>query len=258
VTVLHVPEPPHVPFGMAAAPPLPPGYRGAWESQLRLVRSADPAVAVDHRLEEGDPAAGILRVAREAGCDLIVMGAGRGGLWGSLAGSVSRTVARRAHCPVVRVTVPAPGLHPLAPGRVIYATDRDEPDAYALGLAHSLARNAAEELFVLSVRPEPRSGSGDRGDVSQQPPLRIPGVRPLARTGSLVEEVLREARNLRPAVVVMGTPGRTGVRELFDPTRAVRRGAACPVLSVHQPRRGRRTAAGADGTARSHRREALA
>ena len=48
------------------------------------------------------------------------------------------------------------------------------------------------------------------------------------------------------------------VRELFDPTRAVRRGAACPVLSVHQPRRGRRTAAGADGTARSHRREALA
>lgn len=251
VTVLHVPEPPHVPFGMAAAPPLPPSYRGAWESQLRLVRPADPAVAVDHRLEEGDPAAEVLRVAREAGCDLIVMGAGRGGLWGSLAGSVSRTVARRAHCPVVRVTVPGPGPHQLAPGRVIYASDRDVPDTYALGLAHSLARAAGEELFVLSVRPEPRSDSVDRGVVRQRLPIGGPGVRPLVRTGSLVEEVLREAGNLRPALVVMGTPGRTGVRELFDPTRAVRRAAACPVLSVHQPRRRRLTAAG-------YRQEALA
>jgi hypothetical protein len=54
------------------------------------------------------------------------------------------------------------------------------------------------------------------------------------RTGSLVEEVLREARNLRPAIVVMGTPVWTEVRELFDPTQAVRWGAAGPVLSVHQ------------------------
>jgi nucleotide-binding universal stress UspA family protein len=78
VTVLHVPEPPHVPFGMAQAPPLPPGYRGAWMSKLELVRPADPSVSVDHRLEEGDPAGGILRVAGDSACDLIVMGASPG------------------------------------------------------------------------------------------------------------------------------------------------------------------------------------
>src|SRR5262249_35139446 len=65
----------------------------------------------------------------------------------------------------------------------------------------------------------------------------IPGVRLLVREGSLVEEVLRATRDLRPAVLVMGTRGRTGIGELFDPARAIRRVAACPVLSVHLPAR---------------------
>jgi hypothetical protein len=56
VTVLHVPESPHVPFGMARPPPLP----SAWKSQLGLVRSPDPTVCIDHRLEEGDPATEIV------------------------------------------------------------------------------------------------------------------------------------------------------------------------------------------------------
>ncbi len=68
VTVLHVPEPPHVPFGMARPPPLPSGYRGAWESQLGLVRSPDPTVRVDHRLEEGDPATEIVRARGATPC----------------------------------------------------------------------------------------------------------------------------------------------------------------------------------------------
>ena len=235
VTVLHVPEPPHVPFGMAAAPPLPRGYRGAWESQLRLVRPADPAVSVDHRLEEGDPAAAILRVADDAASELIVMGAGqRGGLWRSFAGSISRAVARRAHCPVVRVTAPGGMSYPVAPRRVILATDQDEPETCSLELARSLARSSGEELFVLCVRPDTRRALG--------PATHAPGVRPLVRVGSLVEEVLRTARDLRPAVVVMGTRGRVGLGELFDPVRAIRRRASCPVLSVHLPARKQRGA----------------
>ncbi len=238
VTVLHVSEPPDAPFGMAAAPPLPRGYRGAWESQLRLIQSAHPAVGVEHRLEEGDPAAEILRAADDTACELIVMGAGQhGGLWRPFAGSISRAVARRARRPVVRATAPAEGLYPVAPRRVIYATDREEPGGYALGLARSLALGAGEELFVLSVRDPTRSDLDGRGAARRLFAGRIPGVRPLARVGSLAEEVLRAARDLSPAVVVMGTPGRTGVGELFDPARAVRREAACPVLTVHLPAR---------------------
>jgi nucleotide-binding universal stress UspA family protein len=239
VTVLHVPEPPHVPFGMAAAPPLPRGYRGAWESQLRLVRPTDPTVSVDHRLEEGDPAASILRVADDAASELIVMGAGQhGGLWRSFAGSISRAVARRARCPVVRVTAPGGMSYPVAPRRVVLATDQDEPEPCSLELARSLARSSGEELFVLYVRPDTRRARG--ATASLKPATRAPGIRPLVRVGSLVEEVLRAARDLQPAVVVMGTRGRVGLGELFDPVRPVRRKAQCPVLSVHLPAEKRR------------------
>jgi nucleotide-binding universal stress UspA family protein len=59
---------------MAPMPPLPRGYRGAWESRLRQLQPHDPHVRVEHRLEEGDVADAILRVAREVPADLIVMG----------------------------------------------------------------------------------------------------------------------------------------------------------------------------------------
>lgn len=74
LVVMHVAEPVTISsIGMAPVPPLPKGYRGAWESRLRLLQSADPTVGVEHRLEEGDIADAILRVARETQCDLIVM-----------------------------------------------------------------------------------------------------------------------------------------------------------------------------------------
>jgi universal stress protein A len=239
VTVLHVPEPPHTPFGMAQAPPLPPGYRGAWLSQLELVRSADPSVAVDHRLEEGDPAAGILRVAGDSACDLIVMGASRRGrLWRAVVGGVSRAVARRAHCPVVLVTAPEDRPFPATLQTVLYATDHRAPDGYALGLARSLARNADCELIVLSVHPTGREPAAVGGAAAERRLAALAsGIRPVVRTGSLAGEVLRMAREIRHAVVVMGTPGRTGLGELFDPAKTVRREAPCPVLSVHPPAR---------------------
>ena len=60
------------------------------------------AVVVETQLIEGPPAPAILRVAEEDGCDLIVIGSrGRGQIAGILLGSVSSTVAQRAHCPVL-------------------------------------------------------------------------------------------------------------------------------------------------------------
>jgi nucleotide-binding universal stress UspA family protein len=60
------------------------------------------AVVVETQLIEGPPAPAILRVAEENGCDLIVIGSrGRSQIAGILLGSVSSTVAQRAHCPVL-------------------------------------------------------------------------------------------------------------------------------------------------------------
>lgn len=241
VTVLHAPEPLHVPFGMARPPPVPPDYRGAWQSRLECVRSSDPKVHVDHRLVEGDPATEILRVARNPEYDLVVMGAGRwGGLWWALTESVSRAVTRSALCPVLRVTVPEETSYQIVPRRVLLVTDSREPDEYSLGLAHTLAVSGGEELFALSVRHGNKPVVDRCSAANYRPTVGVSGVRRLVRTGCLVEEVLRMAHDLRPALVLMGTLGRTGIRELFDPARAVRRAAACPVLSVHLPARNRR------------------
>lgn len=71
-----------------------------------LVKS-DPMVVMRWTTLSGDPAADILWMAREISADLVVLAAsGKSGLPALLSRSVSRTVERRARCPVVRLQVP--------------------------------------------------------------------------------------------------------------------------------------------------------
>jgi universal stress protein A len=105
--ILHVAEPPVVADGgvMMAAPP-----QGDWQAldeQLRRIQPPDPTTPVEYRLEEGDPAAVILRVSEESKCDLIVMGThGRTWLSHLLMGSVAEKVVRKAKCSVLVVKTP--------------------------------------------------------------------------------------------------------------------------------------------------------
>jgi nucleotide-binding universal stress UspA family protein len=74
---------------------------------LRHVYAADSPAGVEYRVQHGDPAVEILGVAREASCDLIVMGThGRTGLGRLLMGSVAEQVVRKAACPVLTIKVP--------------------------------------------------------------------------------------------------------------------------------------------------------
>jgi nucleotide-binding universal stress UspA family protein len=62
-----------------------------------------------YRLEHGDPATEVVRVAQETAADLIVLGThGRTGLGRVLLGSVAETVLRQAPCPVLTVRAPLP------------------------------------------------------------------------------------------------------------------------------------------------------
>src|SRR5262249_39540659 len=85
----------------------PDGYRGELARRLCQVYGTDSPADTEYRVEDGDPAAEILRVAREVRCDVIVMGThGRTG-WGRfLMGSVAERVVREAVCPVITVKVP--------------------------------------------------------------------------------------------------------------------------------------------------------
>ncbi len=115
VLVLHV-KAPLVIYGEGLMAEPPPGYTEGLRAQLKSVQAHDPRVVLEHKLVEGEPAEEILRVAREAGCDLIVLGThGRTGLRRLLMGSVAEVVVRKAECPVLTVKTPFPAVEAPTP-----------------------------------------------------------------------------------------------------------------------------------------------
>jgi nucleotide-binding universal stress UspA family protein len=65
-------------------------------------------VAIDARLQQGDPREVILATAKEIGADLVVMGThGRRGIARALIGSVTERVVREAPVPVLTIHAPA-------------------------------------------------------------------------------------------------------------------------------------------------------
>jgi nucleotide-binding universal stress UspA family protein len=103
LVVLHVVSPPQS-HGEVVARRQDSGYHEDLRRMLQRVRPEDLAVAVDRRLEDGPAAETILRVARDEGAGLIVLGTqGRGGLGRLLLGSVAERVLRQAPCLVLTV-----------------------------------------------------------------------------------------------------------------------------------------------------------
>lgn len=87
---------------------LPADDPRAVESNLRSLVSAELTPPAEFRTASGKPADEILRVAKEDGAALIVMGThGRSGMMRLLMGSVAEQVLRRAECPVLIVKAPA-------------------------------------------------------------------------------------------------------------------------------------------------------
>ena len=77
--------------------------REVLETEVQKIRSWGGTVAEEH-LIEGRVAPQIVALAEEIGAGLIVMGSrGMGGIRRALMGSVSDSVVRHAHCPVMVV-----------------------------------------------------------------------------------------------------------------------------------------------------------
>jgi universal stress protein A len=106
VVVLHVERLPLATLGgTTGVPPLPSEYgRERFLEELKAIQPARGGITAEHRLEYGEPATVILKVAQEIGTDLIVMGThGWTGLRRLLMGSVAERVVRKASCPVLTV-----------------------------------------------------------------------------------------------------------------------------------------------------------
>ena len=77
--------------------------QGVLDAAVRKVHSLGGAVAQAH-LMEGRAPQEIVSLAEDSGIGVIVMGSrGRGGVSRTLMGSVSDSVVRHAHCPVLVV-----------------------------------------------------------------------------------------------------------------------------------------------------------
>jgi nucleotide-binding universal stress UspA family protein len=92
---------------------VPPANRHSTEvvigNPLAGFREIAPDVAIETRVEKGDPASTILRMAEEMKCDIIVMGThGRTGPSHWLAGHVVDEVVQRAACAVLTMRSPFP------------------------------------------------------------------------------------------------------------------------------------------------------
>jgi nucleotide-binding universal stress UspA family protein len=95
--------------GMPVPPPPPPTIDwSGLKAELDTIAAGIKDVAVGTRLVEGEPAGGIIDLAREVSADLIVIGShGRTGLSRLLMGSIAEHVVRKAACPVLTVKTPA-------------------------------------------------------------------------------------------------------------------------------------------------------
>src|SRR5215218_1850630 len=226
--------------------------REVLQEEVEKVRSAGSTVAGEH-LIEGRVAPGIVGLAEEIVAGLIVMGSrGRGGIRRALMGSVSESVVRHAHCPVL-VVRDDEGQRDYLLGRILLAVDGSEEASAAARTAVELAERTDSELHVVHVgevapvyHPE-RHGYLARYDKIQEEArrsldkqveqLRTAGAtitQAHLRMGRADEEIVALAEELGAGLIVMGNRGRGGVRRALmgSVSDSVIRHAHCPVLVV--------------------------
>lgn len=121
---------------------------------------------------------------------------------------------------------------------ILHPTDFSAHADRAFVLACSMARTSGSRLHVLHVAPVP---GYDREEMEaalrrRQAPAPLETVRHLL-DGEAAPEILRMAKEIRFARIVMGTQGRSGLARLLMGSVAeqVVRHAPCPVVTVMAP-----------------------
>jgi nucleotide-binding universal stress UspA family protein len=225
--------------------------RRVLDEEVKNIEKVGGTVARSH-LRVGDAAQEIVDLAEEQEVGLIAIGSrGRGRIERALMGSVSDSVVRHAHCPVLVAR-----WRPLIfPARILVATDGSEEATLAAKTAAELSQRAYSELHVVSVADAyssyyyvQQTGLGD--DLPQRAQDVLDDqVKKIEQCGGEVagkhvrvsqrhpaDVIVRVAEETGADVVVMGSRGLGGIRRALmgSVSDSVVRHAHCPVLVVRK------------------------
>jgi len=227
------------------------------DEQVGKVKEAGGRVAGVHAVA-GRPDAEIVRLAEELGAGLVVLGSrGFGPLKRAVMGSVSGSVARHAHCPVLVVRGDGRGEENYLPGRILLALDGSEDAAAAANAAAEISGAIGSELHVVHALPtEPRppyphpfAGEGwEAGLERAKHDARAFVDRRAERMeaegaevkdahlalGEPDHEIVKLGEELDAAIIVIGSRGLGGMRRALmgSVSDSVVRHAHCPVLVI--------------------------
>jgi nucleotide-binding universal stress UspA family protein len=225
--------------------------RRTLDEQVKKVENLGGAVAQSH-LRMGKAAEEVVGLAEEIGAGLIAVGSrGRGRIRRALMGSVSDSVVRHAHCPVMVVR-----WKPLVfPATILLATDASQEARVAATTAADLARRTGSELHLVHVGSLVTHGAGSGVEVGPLPgvhqgeldrqaqwlldaeveQMKSSGIDVAGahlRRGRAGEEVIVLAEETGADLIAIGSRGRGGVRRALmgSVSDSVVRHAHCPVM----------------------------
>ena len=222
------------------------------DAEVEKLRSVGGTLAQAHLAEGGVPQE-IVGLAEEIGAGLVVVGSrGRGGIRRALMGSVSDSVVRHAHCPVL-VVRDGERERGYLPGRILLAVDGSEEASAAARTAVELADRTDSELHVVHVgevtpvyHPE-RRGYLARYEEVQEEARRLleeqvdevksaggTVSRAHLRMGRPDEEIVVLGEEIRAGLIATGSRGLGGMKRALmgSASDSIVRHAHCPVLVV--------------------------
>jgi nucleotide-binding universal stress UspA family protein len=223
---------------------------------VRRIEASGGAVQGSY-LKGGEPDAEIVALGEEIGAGLIVMGSrGLGGMRRALTGTVSDSVVRHAHCPVMVVR----GEPVVFPTTILLATDGSENANLAAAAAADLAKSTNSELHVVYVGGMPSVFYESPGAIVLDPDLQSrmeeeaeeaaraklnEQVQRISEAGGEIAEthvrvgfpdaeIVGLAEELGVGLIAMGSRGLGGLRRALmgSVSDSVVRHAHCPVMVV--------------------------
>ncbi len=227
--------------------------RKVLDVEVKSIEKVGGTVARSH-LRMGDAAQEIVDLADELKAGLIAVGSrGTSRIKRALMGSVSDSVVRHAHCPVLVAR-----WKPLiVPARILVATDGSEEATLAAKTAAELAQMGYSELHLVSIADAYSSHPTVNGPGSvENLPQRAQDVlddqvKEIEQSGGEVagkhvwvsqrhpaDGIVQVAEETGADLVVMGSRGLGGIRRAFmgSVSDSVVRHAHCPVLVVRKER----------------------